>query len=106
MLSKYIKNNFANNRICHSIIDVNIFILFVFKSNDEFRLCVDYKNFNAITLKNNFFYFLSKKRSIVLLTQNISRNSILKMFITKFELKQKTNEKLFFKRDMNFLNTS
>ena len=88
------------------MIDVDAFVLFVFKSNDEFQLCVDYKNFNAITLKNNFFYFLSKKRSIVLLTQNISRNSILKMFITKFELKQKTNEKLFFKRDMNFLNTS
>ena len=104
-MQKYIKNNFANNRICYLIIDVNAFVLFIFKLNDEFRLCVDYKNFNAITLKKNFFYFLSKKRSIILLTQNISRNSILKMFITKFELKQKTNEKLFFERDMNFLNT-
>ena len=61
VLQKYIKNNFANNRICYSIIDVNTFILFVFKSNNEFQLCVNYKNFNAITLKNNFFLFFIEK---------------------------------------------
>ena len=68
ILQKYIKNNFANDRICYLIIDVDIFILFVFKSNDEFQLYVNYKSFNTITLKNKFFYFLSKKRLIVLLT--------------------------------------
>ena len=36
VLQKYIKNNFANNRICYLIIDVNAFVLFVFKSNNEF----------------------------------------------------------------------
>ena len=77
----------------------------MFKSNNEFRLCVDYKNFNAITLKNKFFLFFIEFFLIVLLTQNILQNSILKMFIIKFELKQKTNKKLFFERDINFLNT-
>ena len=61
ILQKYIKNNFANNRIRYLIIDVNAFVLFVFKSNDKFRLCVDYKNFNAITLKNKFFLFFIEK---------------------------------------------
>ena len=61
ILQKYIKNNFANNRIRYSMIDVNAFILFVFKSNNEFRLCVDYKNFNAITLKNKIFLFFIEK---------------------------------------------
>ena len=61
ILQKYIKNNFANDRIRYSIIDVNTFVLFIFKSNDEFRLCVDYKNFNAITLKNKFFLFFIEK---------------------------------------------
>ena len=61
VLQKYIKNNFANNRICYSIIDVDVFVLFMFKSNDEFRLCVDYKNFNAITLKNKIFLFFIEK---------------------------------------------
>ena len=61
ILQKYIKNNFANNRIRYSMIDVNAFILFVFKSNNKFRLCVNYKNFNAITLKNKFFLFFIEK---------------------------------------------
>ena len=61
ILQKYIKNNFANDRICYLIIDVNAFVLFMFKSNDELRLCVDYKNFNAITLKNKFFFIFHRK---------------------------------------------
>ena len=61
VLQKYIKNNFANNRIRHLMINVDVFVLFVFKSNDEFRLCVDYKNFNAITLKNKIFLFFIEK---------------------------------------------
>ena len=31
MLQKYIRENFALNRIKHSIIDVDVFILFTFK---------------------------------------------------------------------------
>ena len=61
ILQKYIKNNFANNRIRYLIIDINVFVLFMFKSNNEFRLCVNYKNFNAITLKNKFFLFFIEK---------------------------------------------
>ena len=61
VLQKYIKNNFANNRIRYLIIDINVFVLFMFKSNNEFRLCVNYKNFNAITLKNKFFLFFIEK---------------------------------------------
>ena len=43
------------------MIDVNVFVLFVFKSNNEFRLCINYKSFNAITLKNKFFLFFIEK---------------------------------------------
>ena len=61
ILQKYIKNNFANNRIRYLMIDINVFVLFIFKSNNEFRLCIDYKNFNAITLKNKIFLFFIEK---------------------------------------------
>ena len=61
VLQKYIKNNFTNDRIRYSMIDVDVFVLFMFKSNDEFRLCIDYKNFNAITLKNKIFLFFIEK---------------------------------------------
>ena len=43
------------------MIDINAFVLFMFKSNDEFWLRINYKNFNAITLKNNFFLFFIEK---------------------------------------------
>ena len=43
------------------MIDVDAFVLFMFKSNNEFRLYVDYKNFNAITLKNKIFLFFIEK---------------------------------------------
>ena len=43
------------------MIDIDVFVLFMFKSNNEFRLCVDYKNFNAITLKNKKFLFFIEK---------------------------------------------
>ena len=105
ILQKYIKNNFANNRIRYSMIDVNAFILFVFKSNNEFRLCVDYKNFNAITLKNKFFLFFIEKTFDYFVDAKYFTKFDFKMFIIKFELK-KTNKKSFFERDINFLNTS
>ena len=60
-LQKYIKNNFANNRICYLMININVFVLFMLKSNNEFRLCINYKNFNTITLKNIFFLFFIEK---------------------------------------------
>ena len=60
-MQKYIKNNFANDRIRYLMIDTDAFVLFVFKSNDELRLCVDYKNLNAITLKNKIFLFFIEK---------------------------------------------
>ena len=60
ILQKYINNNFARNRIRHSIINIETLILFVFKNNKKFRLCINYKNFNIITIKNKNF-FINKK---------------------------------------------
>ena len=33
-------------------------MFFVFKKNDELRLCVNYRKFNAITIKNRHSLFL------------------------------------------------
>ena len=35
-------------------------MLFVFKNNEKFRLCVKYKNLNIITIKNKFFLLIKK----------------------------------------------
>ena len=61
ILQEYIKNNFANSRIRYLIINIETFVLFVFKSNNDFRLCVDYKSLNAITLKNKVSLFFINK---------------------------------------------
>jgi len=36
-------------------------MLFILKSDNNLRLCVDYRSFNVITIKNKFFLSLIKK---------------------------------------------
>ena len=36
-------------------------IFFVFKKNEKFRLCVDYRKLNAITIKNRYLLFNIEK---------------------------------------------
>ena len=36
-------------------------MFFVFKKNDELRLCINYQKFNAITIKNHYSLFLITK---------------------------------------------
>ena len=57
---------------------VDTLILFVFKKGEELRLCVDYKNINAIIIKNR--HFLS------LITKTLNRLYKVKRF-TKLSLK-------------------
>ena len=40
---------------------IDVFILFVRKKNDSFRLCVNYKNFNSMIIKNRYSLSLIKK---------------------------------------------
>ena len=57
---------------------VNIFILFMFKKDEKLRLCMNYKNLNAIIFKN--CHFLS------LITKTLNRLYEIKRFI-KLNLK-------------------
>ena len=78
MLRQYIDDNITNDRIRRSITNVNAFVFFVFKSNEKFRLCVDYKKFNAITLKNRI--------SLSFIDETLNRLIDAKYFI-KFDFK-------------------
>ena len=40
---------------------VDAFVLFVFNFNESFRLCIDYKNLNELTIKNRYLLFFIKK---------------------------------------------
>ena len=51
-LKTYIETNLANGFICHSKSPMGASILFDKKPDGSLRLCVDYWDFNNITIKN------------------------------------------------------
>ena len=53
-LKTYIKTNLANNFIRPSKSPAKAPILFDWKSDKSFRLCVDYRSLNNITIKNRY----------------------------------------------------
>ena len=78
-LREWIQKNFARDKIKHSMIDVETFVLFVLKKNEKFRLCVNYKDFNVITIKN--------KVSLSLINETLNR-LINVAYFTKLDLKK------------------
>ena len=75
---RYIENVLIKNWIKHSISFANASILFVFKKNENFRFCVNYRNLNAMTIKN--------RHSLSLITKTLNRFNDVKKFI-KIDLK-------------------
>ena len=60
-LQKYFHENFQKEFINSNKTLYVSFILFVVKSNEQFRLCVDYRKLNVIIKRNNYFIFLIEK---------------------------------------------
>jgi hypothetical protein len=61
ILKNYLNENLERGYIQRSINSAGAPILFVFKKNEEFRLCVDYRDFNKITIKNRHSFFLIRE---------------------------------------------
>ena len=61
MLRKYIDENLKKNFITLFIFSASVSILFVKKSDESLRLCVDYRELNVITIKNRYSLFLVSK---------------------------------------------
>ena len=78
ILKKYIRDNLTSNRIHYSIINANVLIFFVFKKDEKLRLCVNYQNFNVVTIKN--------KISLFFIDETLNRFVDIAYFI-KFDLK-------------------
>jgi len=57
----YLLENQISEYICKSTNCINILILFVFKKNNIFRLCIDYRELNSITIKNKYLLFFIEK---------------------------------------------
>jgi len=78
ILQKYLLKNLALGKICKFISLVNASMLFVLKSDNNLRLCVNYLNFNVITIKN--------KCSLSLIKKTLNR-LINVVYFTKLDLK-------------------
>jgi hypothetical protein len=61
ILRNYLNENFEREYIQRSINSIGAPILFVFKKNGGFRLYVNYKGFNKITIKNRYSLFLIRE---------------------------------------------
>jgi hypothetical protein len=78
ILKNYLNESFEKGYIQYSINSVGAPILFVFKKDEGFRLYVNYKNFNKITIKN--------RHSFLLMGEILNRFSVAAIY-TKFDFK-------------------
>jgi hypothetical protein len=58
ILKDYLSKNLEREYIQRSINLIGAPVLFIFKKDGEFRLYVNYRNFNKITIKNRYLFFL------------------------------------------------
>ena len=101
---RYLDDILLKNWIKHFIFFAKIFIFFIFKKNNNFRLCVDYRNLNAIIIKN--------RHSLFLIIEILNRLCDVVLFIKlnfihiyyRIRIKKKMNKKQFFARDTNISN--
>ena len=60
-IRNYLNSAFKKNWIRFSNNQIDLLMLFVKKADDFLRLCVDYRNLNEITIKNNYSLSLFSK---------------------------------------------
>ncbi len=77
-LRQYLDYVLTKEWIKHFINSIDAFILFVFKKNDSFHLCMNYWDLNKITVKNH--------HSLSLISKTLDRLNKIKQF-TKLNLK-------------------
>ena len=57
VLRNYLNENLKKEYIRSSIFPAGYFIFFIKKKDGTFRLCVDYRQLNNITVKNRYIFF-------------------------------------------------
>ncbi len=73
ILRRYLDDALVKDQVKHLVSLANASILFILKSNDRLRLCVNYRNLNAITIKNCY--------SLPLITKTLDRLCEAKRFM-------------------------
>ncbi len=78
-LRQYLDNVLAKEWIKHFISSIDASILFIFKKNYNFHLCINYRDLNKITVKN--------RHSLSLISETLNRLNKVKQFTSKLNLK-------------------
>ncbi len=73
ILKNYIDEYMKKNFIIEFVSFAKVFIFFVKKTNDKFRLCVDYRELNEIIIKNRY--------SLFFINENLNKLFETKIFI-------------------------
>jgi hypothetical protein len=73
ILKNYIDEYMKKNFIIEFVSFAKVFILFVKKTNDKFRLCVNYKKLNEIIIRNRY--------SLFFINENLNKLFETKIFI-------------------------
>ena len=101
-LKKYLNENLRKGFITVSSILFVFFVLFVIKSNNNFRFCVNYRKFNVIIKRNRYFISLIEK----ILTKVIDFKYLTKLNViaifNKFRINLKSEDFITFIIFLNF----
>ena len=90
MFKIYINKHLIIDFIKHFQSFVDAFVLFVSKFNENFRLCIDYKSLNELTIKNRYSLFFIKKSLNRFV--DVKRYTKLNFMIIYYRLKIKKND--------------
>ena len=92
-IKKYLNEHLKKEFIVSSYILFALFILFIKKSNEELRFCVDYKKLNVIIKRNRYFILLINE--ILIKIQNCKYFIRLNIIIAFNKLQMHSNNENF-----------
>ena len=96
MIKKYVNEMLSKEYIKSSTFSYVALIFIVKKSNEGFRICIDYRVFNSLTIKNRNALFLIKKTLIKLCAAKIFNKFDIIITFNEIRMKKKNEEKIIF----------
>ena len=92
-IKKYLNEHLKKNFIISNYASFALFILFIKKSNEELRFCVDYRKLNVIIKRNR--YFISLINEILIKIQDCKYLPRLNVITTFNKLRMYSNNENF-----------
>ena len=104
IIKQYIDKMLKKMFIRFNKIDYTIFVLIIKKFEKNLRMCVNYKNFNALIIKYRNAFLLIKKFLTKLYAFNIYSKFDIIIVFNKIKMKKKMKKKIVFLFVTNYSN--